>query len=197
LLSKLLAETVLGRPLTLSELQSMGYLLFLAGLDTVANALSFAFRHLATDPALQQRLAADPARIPDFVEESLRCYGVVNQTRIVCQDIEIAGVEFHEGDMVSCALPLAGLDERKNPDPERFDIDRKGREHIAFSTGAHTCIGNFLARAEMKIFTEEWLRRVPHFRVAPGATLTWRAGQVMALLTLPLEWSAAAQAAAS
>ncbi|NWG52985.1 MAG: cytochrome P450 [Hydrogenophilaceae bacterium] len=188
LISKLLAETVNGRPLTLQELQSIGFLLFLGGLDTVANALTFAFHNLAQRPDVQARLVAEPEKIPDFVEESLRCFGIVHQTRIVKQDIEIAGVQFREGDMVSCALPLAGLDDRCNPDPDRFDIDRQNREHIVFSTGAHLCIGAALARAEMRVFTEEWLKRIPVFALAPGVKLDWRAGQVMALMNLPLQW---------
>ena len=188
LMSKLIQEKVHGRPLNDEELQSVGFLLFLGGLDTVANALTFAIHHLAGDPALQKRLAAEPEDIPNFVEESLRCYGVVHQTRIVKKDIEIAGAHFHEGDMVMCALPLAGLDDRKNPNPEKFDIDRKDRQHIAFSTGAHTCIGNVLARAEMAAFTGEWLKRIPSFKLAPGKPVTWRAGSVMACLNLPLVW---------
>jgi cytochrome P450 len=188
LLSKLVGETVRGRPLTLDELQSIGFILFLGGMDTVANALTFAFQHLAGDPALQRRLSAEPAKIPDFVEEALRCYGVVNQTRIVKKDVEIDGARFREGDMVLCVLTLAGMDERKNPDPDRFDVDRTDRQHIAFSTGAHTCIGNILARAEMRVFTEEWLKRIPSFRHAPGVKLEWRPGLVMSLPHLPLEW---------
>lgn len=188
LISKLLADTVRGRPLTDAELQSIGFLLFLGGLDTVANALTFAFYHLAGDEQLQARLVTEPNRMGDFVEESLRCYGVVHQTRIVKKDINIAAAHFHEGDMVSCALPLAGLDERKNPDPNRFDIDRKDRQHIAFSTGAHTCIGNVLARAEMKVFTQEWLQRIPKFHRRADRSVKWRAGQVMACPHLPLEW---------
>ncbi|MDX2276945.1 MAG: cytochrome P450 [Hyphomonadaceae bacterium] len=189
LLSKLMEESVRGRPLTDAEIESYGFLLFLGGLDTVANALTFAFRHLAEDGALQARLAADPSHIPAFVEESLRCFGVVHQTRIVKKDIEIGGAYMREGDMVSCALPAAGLDDRKNEDPERFDIDRPRREHIAFSTGAHTCIGNVLARAEMRVFTEEWLKRIPSFCIPSNGKLVWRAGQVMSLQSLPLQWA--------
>ncbi|GFE82055.1 cytochrome P450 [Steroidobacter agaridevorans] len=190
LISKLLAERVRGEPLTAEEFQSMGYLLFLGGLDTVANALTFAFYHLAGDPELQSRLASQPERLPDFVEESLRMYGVVHQPRIVKKQIELAGARFEVGDMVMCALPVAGRDDRKNPDPERFDIDRQDRQHIAFSIGAHTCIGNVLARAEMRTFTEAWLRRIPNFRMAPGAKLEWRGGSILALTHLPLEWNA-------
>ncbi len=188
LISKLLAERVRGEPLTAEEFQSMGYLLFLGGLDTVANALTFAFYHLAGDPALQSRLAAQPERLPDFVEESLRMYGVVHQPRIVKKEIELAGARFEVGDMVMCALPVAGRDDRKNPDAQRFDIDRQDRQHIAFSIGAHTCIGNVLARAEMRTFTEAWLKRIPNFRMAPGAKLEWRGGSILALTHLPLEW---------
>jgi hypothetical protein len=65
------------------------------------------------------------------------------------------GVQFRAGDMVLCNLPLARLDERKNTNPELFDLDRKNRSYLIFSTGPHLCLGHFLARVEMKIlFTE-------------------------------------------
>ncbi|MET0987016.1 MAG: cytochrome P450 [Steroidobacteraceae bacterium] len=190
LISKLIDADVRGRRLTLQELQSMGFLLFIAGLDTVANALTFAYRHLAEDTALQDRLRQDPAVIPDFVEESLRRYAVVNQTRIVKKDIDFAGASFRTGDMVLCPLTLGGMDERKNPTPERFDLDRQKREHITFSIGPHVCLGNVLARAEMRIFTEEWVKRIPRFQIAAGSKPEWRAGLVMALMHLPLQWPA-------
>ena len=188
LISRLLDEQVRGRSLTLEELKSICFLLFIAGLDTVANMMTFAFHHLARDPALQSRLAADPSRITDFVEESLRCYAIVNGTRIVKQDVEIAGASFKSGDMVACSLPLAGMDERKNANPMHFDLDRQNRGHLAFSIGPHVCVGHYLARAEMKIFTEEWLKRVPQMWVTRGFVPDFRAGLVMALNHLPIEW---------
>ena len=188
LISRLLDEQVRGRSLTLDELKSICFLLFIAGLDTVANMMTFAFQHLARDPELQRTLTSDPGRIPDFVEESLRCYAIVNGTRIVKQDVEIAGAGFKVGDMVACSLPLAGMDERKNANPMDFDIDRKNREHLAFSIGPHVCVGHYLARAEMKIFTEEWLKRVPQMRIVSGFKPDYRAGLVMALNHLPIEW---------
>lgn len=190
LISKLLEARVHGRPLTLDEYKSMTYILFLGGLDTVANALTFAFHHLAQDPELQRRLAADPERLPDWVEESLRMYGVVHQTRIVKKDVVIDDAHFRVGDMVMCTLPVAGRDDRKVDDPDRFDLDRAKKQHITFSTGAHTCIGNLLARSEMRAFAEAWLRRIPSFRIVPGARLQWRGGTVMALCNLPLAWPA-------
>ena len=193
-ISRLIDEPVRGRPLTLDELKSICFLLFIAGLDTVANMMSFAFRHLADDPALQERLVNEPAKIPDFVEESLRCYAIVNGTRVVKQDFDFGGASFREGDMVACSLPLAGLDESKNPEPMKFDIDRENRAHLAFSIGPHVCVGNYLAKAEMRIFAEEWLRRVPKFRVAAGFKPTFRAGLVMAINSLPLEWDRPSEA---
>ena len=197
LTTALINEQVRGQPLTQAELESMGLLLFLGGLDTVANALTFAFRFLATHPEMQDRLAADPSRLPDFVEESLRRFAVVNQTRIVKKETVIKGAHFRPGQMLICPLTAAGLDERRNPDPQTFDLDRANRGHITFSIGAHTCIGNMLGRLEMRVFTDVWLKRVGHFRLAPQGKPKWRPGMVMALESLPLEWDVPVKAQVS
>ena len=99
------------------------------------------------------------------------------------------GVGLRKGDMVLCVLPLAGLDERRNSSPEVFDVDRKIRAHMLFSQGVHVCLGHHLARAEMRILLEEWLKSIPEFRVAEGYVPPYRAGQVMGLAKLPLKWS--------
>jgi cytochrome P450 len=191
LASELLAADVNGRALTPDELRSMTFLLFVAGMDTVANALMFAFRHLASDPSLQAFLASNPDRIPDFVEESMRRYSIVNIQRMATRDLEFRGVQLRKGDMILCPCAAAGLDDRKNPDPQEFDLDRKRRSHINFSTGVHTCAGQFLGRAEMRIFVEEWLRRVPSFSIPERGRGRERAALVMALENLELEWPVA------
>ncbi|HZV08555.1 MAG TPA: cytochrome P450, partial [Novosphingobium sp.] len=196
LASALLGEEVRGRPLTQEELESMGFLLFLGGLDTVANALTFSIRNLAGRPDLQQRLIAEPEKLPDYVEESLRRFAVVNQTRIVKKDTVIKGAAFREGQMVMCPLTAAGLDPRRNPQPETFDIDRADRGHITFSIGAHTCIGNMLARLEMRVFTRVWLERIGAFALAGADRPAWRPGLVMALEHLRLQWKAPGNAPA-
>lgn len=190
----LISEQVRGRPLTQQEIESMGLLLFLGGLDTVANALTMAFQNLGRRPDLQERLAREPERLPDFVEESLRRFAVVNQTRIVKKETVIKGARFMPGEMVLCPLTSAGLDDRHNPDPETFDIDRKDRAHITFSIGPHTCIGNMLGRLEMRVFTEVWLKRIPSFRLTSTGTPAWRPGMVMALESLPIAWDVPAKA---
>lgn len=197
LITALTQEEIEGRKLTMLELQSIGFFLFVAGLDTVANAISFSMLHLAQDPALQARLVAEPEKIPDFVEESLRRYSIVNGSRTVKQDFEYGGVLFKKGDMVALSNPCAGMDERINPDPMTFDIDRKGRRHTAFSIGPHLCIGHYLARAEMRIFVDEWLKRVPSFRLVPGHKPVHRAGKVMSVKHVDVEWDSTATAAAA
>lgn len=188
LFSKLLQEEVRGRKLAEAELESIGFLLFIAGLDTVANTLAFAFNNLAQRPDLQERLVAEPDAIPEFVEESLRRFSIVQQPRIVKKDVEMFGAQFRVDDMVVCSLPAAGVDDQVNPAPEDFDIDRDKRKHIAFSTGPHMCLGNWLARMEMRILTEEWLKRIPSFRRKAGVEPTIRSGGVAALSNIWLEW---------
>ena len=197
LFSRLAQEEVDGRKLTMDELLSIAFLLFVAGLDTVANALTFAFHFLAREPDIQDRLRTDPASIPNFVDEAMRRFPVTNGVRLVRNDFEFAGAQLRAGDMIVAPMTLAGLDDRRNPDPERFDIDRKNRQHISFSTGPHLCLGHWLARAEMRIFITEFLRRIPRFGLADGFQPKFRAGVVMALEQLDIVWEPKRQAAAA
>jgi cytochrome P450 len=193
LISSLTAEEVFGRKLTMEELQSICFLLFVAGLDTVANSLSFMFLHLARDRALQTRLAgADTKVIREFVEETLRCFAIVNGGRMVKKEVDFHGALFKPGDMVVTMLTIAGLDDRMTVDPERFDIDRPKKLHYAFATGPHTCAGHYLARAEMRIFVEEWLKRIPSFSLDTHSILEFRSGHVNAVKAVELRWPTAA-----
>lgn len=189
LISKMTQFEIQGRPISLGELQSICSILFLGGMDTVTNVSSYLFRHLASDASLQERLASEPEKIKDFIEEGLRSFGVVNTPRLVTKDFERFGVPFRKGDMVLCMLPLGGRDDRKTADPNTFDIDRERIDHVTFSSGPHLCLGHTLARMEMRILTEEWIKRIPSFRLKAGAKASSRVGTVMALEQLPLEWS--------
>lgn len=178
------------RKLDDSEVLSMCFSLFLGGMDTVTNTLGFTFQYLAQDKALQVRLAADPGLIPKFVEEALRCFAVVNTPRLVIKDCEYIGVRMKAGEMVLNLLPMAGRDERKNDNPANFDIDRPKVSHLAFSTGPHICVGHLLARTEMQVIVEEWVKRIPSFRLKDGGQRRFAMGVVFALDSLPLEWRA-------
>jgi cytochrome P450 len=194
IISVLLDAQLGDRPLSDGEIQSMCFLLFLAGLDTVVNVMTFSWRALAGDPALQARLAADPSAIPGFVEEGLRLFGVVNVPRMVNQDCERFGVTFKAGDMVLCLNSQFGRDERENADATAIEVEREHRRFLTFSVGPHLCLGHNLARMEMKILAEEWVKRIPRFQVAEGFVPSFRAGMVMSLKALPLSWPATALA---
>lgn len=190
LISRLMEHQIDGRDFTTAELVDFCLLLFIAGLDTVANSLVFGMRHLASDPALQQRLRADPSRIPEAAEELLRCYGVVTVMRIVTRDARFGGVELKAGDRVMLMLAAGNLDPKVFPDPTTFDLDRENKTHIGFNAGPHRCVGSHLARLELRIFYEEWFRRMPTVSIAPAWRPATRAGLTLALTSLPIIWRA-------
>lgn len=188
LITSLMTTAVDGRLLTRDEILAMCLVLFLGGMDTVTNVSGFTFQRLAEEPAVQARLAADPALIPQAVEEGIRLHGVICTPRVVVQDADKHGVSFRKGDMVLNILSQAGRDNRANDHADAFDIDRENKVHLTFSTGPHLCLGHILARAEIRILSEEWFKRIPYFRAKPGAKHGFRIGTVHALEALPLEW---------
>lgn len=188
LISKMVSFQIEGRPITLEELQSALFVMFLGGMDTVTNVASYTFRHLAGDPQLQERLQREPDILQRFVDEGIRSFGVINTPRIVTRDCEKFGIKFCEGDMVLCVLPLGSRDDRRFDHPNTFDVDRKALTHLTFSSGPHLCLGHNLARLEIRVLAEEWAKRIPYFRLKPGTHHVSRAGTVMALESLPLVW---------
>lgn len=189
MISKIIVREVEGRRLTFEELMSIGFLMFLAGLDTVTNAMSFGMRHLAHDEALRQRAIDDPDVIPDLVEELLRRYAFVATPRYIVADTELEGVKLFAGDCILAPLPLVGWDEGLNPDPKTVSVERQFYRHAAFGSGIHTCLGLHLARMELIVFYRAWFARIGHFRQIERGDETCRGGSVMALEHLHLAWS--------
>ncbi|HEV7341673.1 MAG TPA: cytochrome P450 [Sphingopyxis sp.] len=190
MISKIIVSEVDGRRVTFEEMMSIGFLMFLAGLDTVTNAMSFGMRHLAHDEKLRQRAIDDPAVIPDLVEELLRRYAFVATPRYIVQDTELEGVQLRAGDCILAPLPLVGWDEGLNPDPKRVSVERQFYRHAAFGAGIHTCLGLHLARMELIVFYRAWFARVGHFEQVQKGDETCRGGSVMALEHLHLAWNA-------
>lgn len=188
MISKIIASEIDGRKLTFEELMSIGFLMFLAGLDTVTNAMSFGMRHLAHDEKLRQRAMDDPAVIPNMVEELLRRYAFVATPRYIVQDTELEGVQLKAGDCILAPLPLIGWDEKLNEDPATVSVERQFYRHAAFGSGIHTCLGLHLARMELIVFYRAWFSRIGHFRQVRKGDETCRAGSVMALEHLHLAW---------
>ena len=188
LMTHFLNVDVGGRTMNEEEILAMSFLLFLAGMDTVTNVTGFAFQQLAQMPDVQARLAADPSLIAAFADEAIRLFGVVNTPRLVVKEKNIGEAKFRPGEMTLSILCLGSRDPAKFKLPNSFDLDRRRTAHLTFSSGPHLCIGHVLGRAELRILTEEWVKRIPAFTATPGERLAFRMGTVMALENLPLEW---------
>jgi cytochrome P450 len=188
-ISKIIASDFEGRRLNIEELMSIGFLMFLAELDTVTNAMSFGMRHLAHDSALCARAIADPEVIPDLVEELLRRYAFVATPRYIVEDTQLEGVRLPAGDCILAPLPIVGWGPKLNPEPEQVSVERAFYRHAAFGSGIHTCLGLHLARLELIVFYRKWFARIGHFRAIERGDENCRGGSVLALEHLHLAWN--------
>jgi cytochrome P450 len=161
------------------------------GLDTVASSMGFFAKFLAENPTVQQELKAKPELTAPAIEEILRRFGIPNTAREITRDFEYKGVQFRRGEQVMLSKTLHGLDERRFADPFTVDLRRKRTPHAAFGDGPHRCPGSFLARMEIRVWLEEWLRHIPEFRIQPGARPRTSSGPVNGVLFLPLRWDPA------
>jgi cytochrome P450 len=178
-----------GKSVTLQDIENYAVLLFIAGLDTVTNGLGYAACHLAKDQELQTRLRARTSLIPQAVEEMLRRYSFVVVPRRVKKDLVFRGLEMKRDDRVQLHLPAANLDSDAFADPAAYQLNRKGRAHIAFNAGPHRCLGSHLARVELQVFYQELLTRVPQFRLDPARPPSYLCSQILGIDKLHLVWN--------
>ena len=127
-----------------------------------------------------------PELIPTAIEELLRAYSPVTMARIVASDTEVNGACMHAGERILLSFPAANRDPEAFPDADTVIIDRAVNRHVAFGVGIHRCAGSNLARMELRVALEEWLTRIPDFRLADGAEVTWAGGQVRGPRQLPV-----------
>lgn len=177
------------------EVLGMAMVTFIGGLDTVTNLLSFTARHLAGDPSARQRLLEELGIMPRAVEELIRRHGLVMTSRLIRQDVERKGVSMKRDEMLLIVDPLAALDERAYPDPFAVDFDRDCSVHDSFGNAAHKCVGEHLARMQLTVFLEEWLRRVPQFRLDRERPPVTYGGPVIGVSQLALCWDTTEAAA--
>jgi len=182
-----LAAKVEGRKLTDDELMGFCFGLFVGGMDTVSTNMGLHFRHLAENPQHQRQLRANPAQIPEALEELLRAYSAVTTFRTCIKPVQIAGVQIMPGDKVAMATTLANRDPAVFPHANEIQLDRNPRQ-MTFGHGPHRCVGAPLARRELTIAMEEFLGDIPEFRLEPGATIMTFLGGMIQPATLPLVW---------
>jgi cytochrome P450 len=188
LITRLLAEKVEGEPVPEAHVLGTCFLLLVAGIDTTWSSIGSAIWHLAQHPEDRKRLINEPELINNAVEELLRAYSPVTMARYVAKDTEYAGTPIPEGSKVLMNFPAANRDPKVFDDPDEVILDRAKNPHIAFGVGIHRCAGSNLARMEMKVSIEEWLKRIPDFRLENPDVVTWAGGQVRGPRIMPLVW---------
>jgi cytochrome P450 len=187
-ISMFLDAEVDGHRLTNDDVLDIGYLFFLAGLDTVTASLDCMLSYLAQNPDKREQLVKDPSLIQHAVEEMLRWESPVQGViRITTQDTEIKGCPIPANMKVSVMLGSANTDERTWDDPDSVDFEREGNKHLAFGGGAHRCLGSHLARMELRVALEEWHKAIPEYSLKEGNQLMYSQG-LRAVENLELVW---------
>jgi cytochrome P450 len=188
LIGFLMGQTIDGQPLSEQHLLGTLRLLLLAGIDTTWSSISHTLLHLARTPEHRRRLVKEPTLMPTAIEEFLRVLAPVSVARLVVKEQEVGGCKFAAGEMVLLPYPAA------NRDPEKFEradevlLERQENRHSTFGLGIHRCIGSNLARMELKVAIEEWLRRIPEFELEEGAALNWSRGLVRGPRSVPVRF---------
>ncbi|WP_405493387.1 cytochrome P450 [Streptomyces sp. NBC_00096] len=175
------------------ELLGMAFLLLVAGHETTVNLISGGLLNLLRHPDQLAALRADPSLIDGAVEEMLRHDGPVTVAafRHAAEPLEIDGVHIPAGDTVMLSLAAASRDPRHFPDPDRFDIRRPARGHLAFGHGIHHCLGAPLARVEGRTALTTLLRRLPDLALDadPGSLVRRPHAMLRGVAALPARWT--------
>jgi cytochrome P450 len=169
----------------------VGYirLQIIAGIDTTWSAIGSGIWHFAQHNDEVQRLVAVPNDDPLWNtanEEVLRYYAPVTMARKVINDVKIAGCPMRAGEQTLVTFPAANHDPAAFEDAHIFQLDRQDNRHVAFGLGIHRCAGSNLARLEMLVAFQEWLRAFPNYSLDKTKKTTWANGQVRGPRVLPV-----------
>jgi cytochrome P450 len=169
----------------------VGYirLQIIAGIDTTWSAIGSGLWHFAQHNNEVQQLIAVPNDDPLWQtanEEVLRYYAPVTMARKVINDVNVQGCPMHAGDQTLVTFPAANHDPAAFEDAHIFKLDRQNNRHVAFGLGIHRCAGSNLARLEMLVAFQEWLRAFPNYSLDPTKKTTWANGQVRGPRQIPV-----------
>ncbi|MDT7788187.1 MAG: hypothetical protein QOF58_6606 [Pseudonocardiales bacterium] len=188
----LLSDLARDEDLSLEELVGMAFLLLLAGHETTANMLALGTFALLEHPDQLAALQENPSLIPDAVEELLRYLAVGDIFyRYAAEDIEFFGETIREGSTVILSLLAGNHDSAKFENADTLDVHRNARGHLSFGHGIHQCLGQQLARIEMRAGFEGLLRRFPSLHLAVQAReVKLRTDMnIYGVHALPVSWS--------
>jgi cytochrome P450 len=173
LISILVNAEVEGDSLTDDEIVAGMLLLFAAGNDSTMATYTSAMIALIENPGERQKVLDDMSLVPSVVEEALRMFpAFALMRRTATKDVEFNGAKIKEGDSVVLWYPSSNRDEDKYDDPDRFDVTRNP-EHQAFGAGGrHFCLGNALARLELRLMVGETLKRYPQMEIIGDSPFT-------------------------
>lgn len=170
-----------------TEILGLCFMFVLAGLDTVTSAVGFSLAKLAGDAELRQKISADFALIPAFIEDMLRVDGPVPfAPRVTTEEVEVAGRVLPKDTRVMLSYGSADRDPTRYDDADEVHLDGK-TVHFAFGRGPHRCLGSHLARLELRLILEEWHTRIPEYSLVDGKPpqVPWPTG-TMGLQSVPL-----------
>ena len=159
-------------------------LLLVAGIDTTWSAIGSSIWHLAQHPGDLQRLVDEPEVMLFALEEFLRAYAPVTMARLVKDDYDFHGCPMKADEWVLLPFPAANRDPAMFERAGEFVIDREANRHAAFGLGIHRCLGSNLARLELRVAIEEFIKRFPRFELA--GDVTWSKGQIRGPRVLPV-----------
>ena len=166
LISVLLHASDEGAALPENDLLGLCFLLLVAGTETTTSALGNALLLLDQHPESRTQMTREPQTLRSACEEILRFDPPVQGlSRVAKRDVALHGETIPEGARVHMLFAAANRDPRVFSEPDRFDIARKDNHHLAFGFGVHFCLGASLARMELQIGVEEFLRHAPRYRV--------------------------------
>jgi cholest-4-en-3-one 26-monooxygenase len=189
LVHTLMAAEVDGIGLTEMEFDAFFLLLAVAGNETTRNLISGGMLALIENPEQRARLVADPSLVPSAVEEMLRWVTpVMYFRRTATRDTELRGVPIKENEKVCVYYTSANRDEDVFPDSFEFDVGRTPNEHLAFGVGQHFCLGNSLARIEIRAIFEEIVRRLPDIELA-GPVRRLRSNFINGYKSIPVRFT--------
>ncbi|APX01989.1 cytochrome P450 [Arthrobacter sp. QXT-31] len=192
LISNLLEAEIEGQKLSVPELLGFCALLLVAGNETTTNLIGNAVLCFTEAAETMERLRAQPALLPQAIEEVLRYRSPVQSMyRVTAAETVLGGCQVPAGAPLVAWIGSANRDERQFQHPEQFDMDRTPNRHLAFGHGIHFCLGAPLARLEARTALQGILQRLPGLALAPGAHLERMDSTIVyGVKELPVTWQA-------